>query len=52
MRLALAGKMVERLGGVIYAESEVGQGSVFSFIMPVERTRKVEEKEPVEPETV
>lgn len=52
LRLALAGKMVERLGGVIYAESEVGQGSVFSFIVPVERTRKVEDKEVVEQETV
>lgn len=43
LRLALAGRMVERLGGVIYAESEVGQGSVFSFIIPVERPRKLEE---------
>lgn len=33
--LSLTKKLVEMHGGFIWAESEVGKGSVFSFVMPV-----------------
>ena len=37
LKLALTRKMLSRMGGVIWAESELGQGSTFNFIIPVER---------------
>ncbi|HSA06554.1 MAG TPA: PAS domain-containing sensor histidine kinase [Candidatus Gastranaerophilales bacterium] len=35
--LALTKKMLAHLGGLIWAETELGQGSTFNFIIPIER---------------
>lgn len=39
IKLALAKKTLALLGGAIWVESEPGQGSTFSFIIPAERPR-------------
>lgn len=36
--LAIARQIVERHGGKIWAESEVGKGAMFSFVLPVDKT--------------
>ncbi len=36
MGLAVVRRLVERLGGVVWVESEVGKGSTFSFTLPAE----------------
>ena len=40
--LAITKRIIEELGGVIWVESEVKQGSTFSFIIPIERDKNVE----------
>ncbi|KIM00680.1 Phytochrome two-component sensor histidine kinase Cyanobacterial phytochrome B [Paramagnetospirillum magnetotacticum MS-1] len=42
MGLAIAKKMVEHLGGTIRVRSQIGQGSVFSIVLPAARTRSVD----------
>lgn len=42
--LAITKKILSHLGGVIWAESEYSQGSTFSFIIPIERPKALEEK--------
>lgn len=39
LKLALTKKILSRLGGSIWVESEQGQGSTFSFIIPIERPK-------------
>ena len=39
MGLAVVRRLVERLGGVVGVESEVGKGSTFSFTLPAEPVR-------------
>jgi light-regulated signal transduction histidine kinase (bacteriophytochrome) len=39
--LALARRIIERHGGTIWAESQVGVGSVFSFSLPLENSQEV-----------
>lgn len=48
LKLALTKKILTRLGGVIWVESEAGQGSTFSFIIPVERPEQKVGAEQVE----
>ncbi|OGI02325.1 MAG: hypothetical protein A2Y25_10325 [Candidatus Melainabacteria bacterium GWF2_37_15] len=40
LKLALTRKMLIALGGTIWVESEPGQGSTFSFIIPIENQAK------------
>ncbi len=39
LKLALTQKILLRLGGVIWVESDLGQGSTFRFIIPVEKPK-------------
>jgi signal transduction histidine kinase len=41
--LAISKSLVELLGGKIWAESEVGFGSIFHFTLPLERTKSAQE---------
>ncbi|MCK5177257.1 MAG: hypothetical protein KAQ92_06020, partial [Candidatus Aenigmarchaeota archaeon] len=36
-KLALTRKILLHLGGIIWVESELGQGSTLSFIIPIEK---------------
>jgi signal transduction histidine kinase len=38
--LAITRKLIEMMGGVVWVESEVGQGSKFSFALPVAQEKK------------
>lgn len=40
--LAITRKILKELGGVIWVESELKQGSTFSFIIPIEKLEKTE----------
>ncbi len=40
--LALSRRLVELLGGRIWAESEFGEGSIFTFAIPVNRENEQE----------
>jgi light-regulated signal transduction histidine kinase (bacteriophytochrome) len=40
--LALTRRIVERHGGTIWAESQLGEGSVFSFSLPFESLHAVD----------
>ncbi len=48
LKLALTKKLLSHLGGVIWAESELSQGSTFSFIIPVEKMAKINKVEYLE----
>ena len=50
LKLALTKKMLNALGGTIWVESEVGQGSTFSFIIPIDKNAP--DTEILEPEKV
>ncbi len=39
LKLALVQKILSHLGGAIWLESDLGQGSTFSFVIPVERPK-------------
>lgn len=39
LKLAIAKKIISRLGGSIWLESSLGQGTTFSFAIPVEKTK-------------
>lgn len=41
--LAICKKILNELDGIIWAESELGQGATFSFIIPVEKPQNSEE---------
>jgi signal transduction histidine kinase len=43
--LAIAKEIVEMYGGRIWVESEVGQGSVFAFVVPTRRPLAVTQKD-------
>lgn len=45
LKLALCKKMISHLGGTIWAESEPGQGSTFSFILPIEKPSTIQQTE-------
>lgn len=40
--LAITRKIIHELGGVIWVESEIVQGSTFSFIIPIERPKSTD----------
>jgi len=51
-KMALTKKMITRVGGTIWAESELGQGSTFNFIIPIERSVNTVKSEELEEEAV
>ena len=48
LKMALTKKMITRLGGTIWAESELAQGSTFNFIIPIERLVAPEKTEKIQ----
>jgi len=44
--LAITAKILRELGGIIWVKSELSRGSVFSFIIPIEKIKSMEEPEP------
>lgn len=46
--LALTKELVELMGGTIYVESELGKGSIFKVVLPMEEIRSNKRKEPEE----
>ncbi|TFG62423.1 MAG: response regulator, partial [Spirochaetales bacterium] len=50
--LAICRSLVENMGGTIQAESEPGRGSLFTFVLSLERQPQMNEKKRVIPETV
>jgi signal transduction histidine kinase/ActR/RegA family two-component response regulator len=52
MGLAISKRLVELLGGSMSVESRAGEGSAFSFTLPVEAWHEVTREEPVHPAPV
>jgi DNA-binding response OmpR family regulator len=46
--LALTKELVELMGGTIYVESELGKGTIFKVVLPMEEIRSYKRKEPEE----
>ncbi len=46
--LALTKELTELMGGTIYVESELGKGSIFKAVLPMEEIRSYKRKEPEE----
>ena len=43
--LSIAKKLINKLGGNIWLESEIGKGSTFYFTIPIEKTEKIKLKQ-------
>jgi CheY-like chemotaxis protein len=48
--LSISQKLIEMLGGTLHLESEVGRGSTFSFVIPVEVPEDQPDPRPAQPE--